>query len=475
MSLRTRIAVTSAMAVAVSVVLASAAIYFATSRSLHDGVDRALALQSSEAGAAGDLLRTIASRLGPGGVDRPQRPIRPGRDDRDGFELPDDFDASLIGARQGRFGGAGAYLQLIDADGAPVFDGAGSLPTTLDDAEIAAGTRPATYRSDEVEGAQVRILTVPVEDGLALQVARPLDEIHESLEALRLQLGAFSLLGIGLAGGAGLVVSRRAVAPVRDLRDAATEVARTGDLSHRIEVRTTDELGTLASSFNEMLSSLDQARRAQQQLVADASHELRTPLTSLKTNIEVLLLGDRLPKADRADLLRDVEAQLDEFGRLVSDLVELARDDLPVEQPVPVRFDEVVAMETDRIRLHHRDLDVRLSTAAVTVLGAEDRLARAVANLLANAAKYGGDAGVDVTVEASDGYAVLTVRDHGPGVDDADLPHVFERFYRAPAARGQPGSGLGLAIVAQVAQSHGGTATIANDGGAVATISFPLV
>jgi two-component system sensor histidine kinase MprB len=223
-----------------------------------------------------------------------------------------------------------------------------------------------------------------------------------------------------------------------------------------------------------MLEALEDSQRAQRQLVADASHELRTPLTSLRTNLEVLGSPRELPPGDRERLRTDVVAQLGELTELVGDLVELARDAEPAgEPPEPVRLDELIEAALERARRHAPDVVFAAELEPCVVSGARGRLDRAVANLLDNAAKW-SPRGATVDVRLSDGE--LTVRDRGPGIADEDLPHVFDRFYRAAAARGRAGSGLGLAIVRQVADLHGGavSAEAAPGGGAVLRLALPV-
>jgi two-component system sensor histidine kinase MprB len=274
-------------------------------------------------------------------------------------------------------------------------------------------------------------------------------------------------------------VARTALRPVARFSDTVELVAATQDLSRRIEVRGNDEVARLARRFNEMLAALEVSRRAQRQLVADASHELRTPLTSLRTNIEVLARSDHMPPADRESLLGDLVSQLEDLSVLVADLVDLAREEERVAagaQPGPdmdeeVRLDSVVERAVDRARRHAPSLTFVTDLEPVVVHGAPERLDRAVANLLDNAMKWSPPGQViEVTVAGDE----VTVRDHGPGIDRAVLPFVFDRFYRAPAARGVPGSGLGQAIVRQVAEAHGGavTADLAEGGGTVLRLSF---
>jgi two-component system sensor histidine kinase MprB len=249
-------------------------------------------------------------------------------------------------------------------------------------------------------------------------------------------------------------------------------VTATRDLSRRIEVGSADELGRLATSFNTMLGALEQSIAAQRRLVADASHELRTPLTSLRTNIEVLAQANGLDNAERGQLVADVVGQIEEVTQLVGDVVELARDQ---EQPLDVeelRLDLLVRDAIARVARHHNSVRFDTLLQETIVAGAQQRIDRAVTNILENAAKWSPEGG---SVEVLVGDGSVTVRDHGPGIAPADLPHIFDRFYRSAQARGMPGSGLGLAIVRQVAEAHGGSVVAENaaDGGAILRLWLP--
>jgi two-component system, OmpR family, sensor histidine kinase MprB len=213
-----------------------------------------------------------------------------------------------------------------------------------------------------------------------------------------------------------------------------------------------------------MLAALEASAKAQRQLVADASHELRTPLTSLRTNIEVLAGKRRLREQDREPLLSDVVEQLDEMTTLIAELIELAHGDGQPREPEEVRLDVLTADAVERTRRNRPGVTFRTELTESVVDGVPATLERAIGNLLDNAAKWSPPGG-EVEVGVRDGE--VTVRDHGPGIDEDDLPYVFDRFYRSTAARGMPGSGLGLAIVRQVAEAHGGavTAERPEDGG----------
>jgi two-component system sensor histidine kinase MprB len=252
-------------------------------------------------------------------------------------------------------------------------------------------------------------------------------------------------------------------------------VTETRDLSERIDASGRDELSRLAGSFNTMLGALEESTRAQRQLVMDASHELRTPLTSLRTNIEVLARAQDLPAEERAQILSEVTLQLDELTGLLGDLIELARGVEPAFQQEDVRLDLLVADTVERVAMRFPGLHFTTELEPALVVGTPERLHRAIGNLLDNAAKWSPPEGeVEIRVSGSE-TSSLCVRDHGPGIAPEDLPHVFDRFYRAPTARGMPGSGLGLAIVQQIAEAHGGTVAVDNaeGGGARFTLRLP--
>jgi two-component system, OmpR family, sensor histidine kinase MprB len=440
MSLRRRIAFTAAAAVAVAVVLGSVVAYVVVRDTLRGQIDASL--RRVPAPAFGERF---TQRLPPGAglqADPLERPIV--------FAQIVEGDR-LIATR-------GAQRRLGDPDAVQA---------------VADGAREAFFSDEEVDGTHVRVYTQQAGPGLAMQLARPLTEVDDALADLRLGLGLVAVAGIALAAFLGRLATRHAVRPVTELTESAEHVARTRDLSHRIEAGGDDELARLAASFNTMLGALGDSQQAQRRLVADASHELRTPLTSLRTNLEVLGSPRALAPADRERLRADLVAQLEELSELVGDLVELARDGEPCADPhEPLRLDELVSAAVERAGRHAPQVAFAADLEPCVVAGARGRLDRAVSNLLDNAAKWSPPGGT-VEVVLRDGE--LTVRDHGPGIAGEDLPHVFDRFYRAAAARGRAGSGLGLAIVRQVAEGHAGTvaAEAAEGGGALLRLALP--
>ena len=425
MSFRARLTLAVALAVAVAVAATSAITYVLVRNELRGQVDDALRERVSSV-----RLRVVTDPV----TGEPQ------------LDLPPD-----------RFGGAAGITQLVTSAGEAIRspDATVDLPVSERARQTAAGDHRPFFADARVAGTHLRVYTLPVDNpGLALQIARPLEEVDAALDRIRVLLFLIAAVGIALAAALGLIVSKAVLAPVQRLTRTAEEVSETRDLSRRIDASGTDELSRLAATFNTMLGALEDSARAQRQLVSDASHELRTPLTSLRTNIEVLARDQAMPAADREALLRDVTEQLTEMTALIAELVELARGDQAPTEPEDVRLDLVAAVAIERTRRNRPGVRFKPQLEESLIRGVPATVERAVSNLLDNAAKWSPPSG-EVEVTVRDGE--LTVRDHGPGIDEADLPFVFDRFYRAPSARGMPGSGLGLAIVRQVAEAHGGT------------------
>jgi two-component system sensor histidine kinase MprB len=308
-------------------------------------------------------------------------------------------------------------------------------------------------------------------DGL-VRTARPLTEANATIAGVRWLLIGLTLGGALAAGLLGLLTANAVLRPVRALAGAVRAVSATRDLDQRIPVSGRDELASLAVDFNAMLAALDESQQAQQQLIADASHELRTPLTAHRANIELLARPD-LPVERRRHVLGAAVRSIEELSALVGDLIQAARDGRSVDAREQLALDELVVAAIERAQHRAPGLRFESRLEPARFVGARARLERVVDNILDNAIKWSPPGGT-VEVRLVDG--TLTVRDHGPGVPQADLPHVFDRFYRAAAARALPGSGLGLAIVKQTVDDHGGSVTIANaeSGGVIVTVRFEL-
>jgi two-component system, OmpR family, sensor histidine kinase MprB len=340
---------------------------------------------------------------------------------------------------------------------------------------VAAGQNDSSIRTISADGTRYRVVAVPTaEPGQALVIAQSLEPQEELLAQLGVVMLLFGLAGVIAAGVAGWTVARNGLRPVRRLTAAVEDNTRTADLDP-LPVEGDDEIARLTIAFNQMLTALAASRDRQRRLVADAGHELRTPLTSLRTNLDLLAQADGspdLPPESRAELLSDVRAQIEELTTLIGDLVELARDEPMAHVVEPVDLAEVIDRAVARVRRRAPGIVFTVKADPWWVVGESSALERAVTNLLDNAAKWSPPEGV-VTVRIADG--VLTVDDQGQGISDADLPHVFDRFYRAEESRSMPGSGLGLSIVRQVVERHSGSVTAGRcpSGGSRFTVRLP--
>jgi two-component system sensor histidine kinase MprB len=378
-----------------------------------------------------------------------------------------------------QFGGAPGYFQFVYPDGTTVAHGTQKLPVDPRVLQIARRARGSLFSSGRVHGVHLELFTVgDPYDHYAVQVALPLTGVDSVLDGLLLTYALLIGGGVVLAGLLGAAISRSALAPIERFLRRTERV--TGSLNRptgppaRLEEEGASELRRLAVSFNRTLDALERSIDAQRQLIADASHELRTPIASLRSDIQIFLEAERLPPPERANLQQSIIAELDELTQLVADVLELARGSSVDGRLETIELDLLVREAVDRARRRapRMQWDVELDPTEIT--GSPDRVSRAVANVIDNARKW-SPANGRIDVRLRDG--VLSIRDHGPGFEERDLPHVFDRFYRARGSRGKPGSGLGLAIVKQAAEAYGGSARAANapGGGAVVSVSFGAI
>jgi two-component system sensor histidine kinase MprB len=456
LSLRGRLTLVAAAAVAVTTIAASVAIYFFVQDQLVGEIDsslRGFTLSGSIQTRQGVPVSGSGAAIGSGTASASSpAPVPP----------------------PSQLGGAQGYFQIVDSSGQRTLPSGEStyLPVTAHDRAVAKGNSAAYFHDEHVSGTHLRVLTSPLQAGIALQVARPMGEVDAALAALRLQLMGVALGGVLLAAVLGALVARAALAPVQRLREAVDHVALTGELTRYVPDGGSDELSRLGANFNRMLAALRHSLKSQRQLVADASHELRTPLASLRTNVEVLERAPQLPVAERTKLVRDLVVQLEQLTRLVHDLIDLAREDQPLEVVGEVQLDALAAEAVERATSHWPQVKFATNLEGTVVKGDADRIERAITNLLDNAGKWSPPSGL-VEVRVAGGE--VSVRDHGPGIDPRDVPHIFERFWRSVAARAMPGSGLGLAIVKQVAETHGATISVESPGGrgTLMSLRFP--
>ena len=468
MSLRARMALFAGAAVAIAVVAVVVAGYQGTRHELQGQVDQSL--QS----LAKRPLQNIG--LGPGGGPPPSGVLQlgphlpSGQPDRD----PDEglgFDHLPAQA----FGGASGTFTLFKRGGGTYVPKGQSyeIPETPAIRALAASGRGRFYTNMRVRGTHIRVLVTGIGPKGALALALPLTTIDSALSNQLVLLLVIGGAGILLAVLFGLLVARTALAPITRFTSQTESIALNPErIEHeRLDVAGSDELARLARKFNQTLDALETSVQSQRNLVADASHELRTPIATIRANLQLMREEELLAPEDRAALREDVIEELDELTALVADVVELARGSKPSAERDDVRLDSIVHGALERTRRRAPELTFGQQLEPTLVRGDGDRISRAVTNLLDNAAKWSA-AGGAVEVTLHDG--VVTVRDHGPGFKEEDLPFVFDRFHRAKDARSKPGSGLGLAIVRQAAEAHDGFVEAANapDGGAILRVGF---
>ena len=441
-SLASRVIVLTTLAVGLSVAVAALAAYLTVRHQLQASLDESLHARA-EVSAQYDPARYPVSKI--------PAFVSGATDTKVGYILADGSWAMTPGPRHDKIG--------------------------LGEAELAVARGADSYscRTISAGGIDYRVATAQtIRAGFALVIAQSLQPNERTLSNLGLVMLIVGGTGVLAAALAGWLVARNGLRPVRNLTHAAEHVARTERLDP-IEVEGNDEIARLARAFNAMLLALSASRDRQRQLVADAGHELRTPLTSLRTNLDLLAQAERqggLPPDSRSELLDDVQFQIAELTTLIGDLTELAREQPTRVMLVEVDFTEVIERAVERVRRRASSLHFDLQVRPWWVIGDPAALERAVTNLLDNAAKWNPPLGV-VGVRLREG--TLTVTDQGRGIPEADLPHVFERFYRSPESRTLAGSGLGLSIVRQVVERHGGLvrAGRAPGGGALLEMSLP--
>ena len=444
MSIRTRLMITTSAIVLVVVGVLSIGIYSTFSRQLVRQVDKSL---DDRVVMIADSLRRESQRPN---IGRQRNPLNEAL-------LPTRFDT---------------VTQVVDTTGTVVLAlGEVELPVTDKTLQIANDPSGNVFRSTvTINGDKYRMLTVPLTGGGALQLAKDINDLQRAQNAVRGWQFALGPIGIMFAGLAGWWVARRTARPIQQLADAAEDIARTQNLSTKLDIHGDHEIEQLANSFNAMLAALQYSSEQQKQLVQDASHELRTPLTSLRANAE-LLQRDSLDEATKQAVLRDIAAEIDELTELSSELTALASDQRLVEEPQIVNLREACDDVAARASRRTGRMVSVTSTNPSSALVRPSQFDRAVGNLVDNALKF---CPTPDNVEINIVGTRVEVIDHGQGIADADKPLVFDRFYRATATRALPGSGLGLAIVKQFADDHNAVVAITDTpgGGATVAVSF---
>ena len=289
-----------------------------------------------------------------------------------------------------------------------------------------------------------------------------------------------SAIAVLLAALIGWYISRRISAPVLALSEVTARMTQ-GDLSSRADVKSRDEFGQLARSFNEMAVQVEQTVSTLREFVADAAHELHTPLTALQTNLE--LAQDEKNVSKRSRYLARAREQAQRLEALVKSLLDLSRIEaakskLDLE---PIDFSQLVQETSEQFASRAEQTEHEFVVGAleenIIVMGNADQLRQVITNLLENALKFTPKAGrISMTFERTENGSRLTIKDTGIGIPAEDLPHLFERFHRGRNASSFAGNGLGLAIVKAIVRTHGGQIAVesAPGNGTQITVSMPI-
>ena len=426
---------------------------------------------AASAALRGYLVDRVDSQLVEGAQPLTSRPGGPGRFDRPGpgvYRPPSEFYAQVSDA-------AGAVTEVVEPLSA--HGSRPALPVLDADTVAVRAGRPFTVGAT-AGGGEWRVLVVPLADGeRAVSLGLELDGVDSTVHRLQLIVLIVSLLVLALLTGIVYAFVRASLRPLEAVETTAAAIAA-GDLSRRVrEGDPRTEVGRLSRALNGMLTQIEaafrarshseaEARRSEERMrrfVADASHELRTPLTSIRGFAELYRQGAAGEPAEVARAMGRIEAEAARMGLLVEDLLLLAR--LDQQRPLEHHPVDLLELATDAVhdaRAVASDRPIALQLVgddAPIVLGDDARLRQVLGNLLTNALTHTPVATpVTVTVGTRDGQAVLEVADEGPGLAPEQAARVFERFYRADAARSraQGGSGLGLSIVAALVAAHGG-------------------
>ncbi len=381
------------------------------------------------------------------------------------------------------------YIQIVQADGRPVQLSENlhnrELPIPASVVQEIASGRARAYTVQTSSDARLRVVSVPLVVARrpvgAVQVAQNLAAIEDALRVIRAVMlfgGAFALL---LAAIGGAFLARTVLRPVEAITRTAERITLAEDLSQRIpSAGPNDELGRLVKTINSMLARLETLFQAQQRLVADVSHDLRTPLTTIQGNVDLLRRGAADDPEMRAQALQAIGDEAARMRRMVNDLLLLAQADAGLKlQRQPVEMDTLLLEVYRQAQVMAGDrINVRLGAEdQALVLGESDRLRQLLLNLVDNALKYTPAGGqVTLTLRRRAGWVLVTVEDTGIGISPEDLPHIFERHYRADRSRSRSGGhGLGLAIAQWIAQAHGGQIEVTSEvgKGSIFTVRLP--
>jgi two-component system OmpR family sensor kinase len=468
-SLRARLTVWHAVVLALALIAFTVAVYILLAHNLNQEIDQSLAERVEQ------LNHAIPPNLPFSRLESLSIPPP------DAFASADTFVRVLT--REGEVLGTSENLRGVQ------------LPI-LEEELMAVGAGGERYRLANLAGERVRLYSAPLffqgQPVGVIQVARGLHHVNSALMWFRVLAGSGLLLTFGLSGVVVWLATGRALRPLERVIQTAETIGASADLSPRVaSPSAADEVGRLASTFNQMLDRLEasaadlraayaqveRALEAQRRFIADASHELRTPLTTIRGNASLLCQFPEVTAEDRAAALAQIRQEADRMSRLVQQLLFLARADAGQQLPqVPVALGPLVEEVSAQARVLARGQQLWMQiNQPAEVSGDPDALRQLVWILLDNAIKYTPSSGrINVQVTSNEGPVRLRVADTGIGISEEDLPHIFERFYRADRGRKAGGTGLGLAIARSIVEQHGGTIQVESAPGQGSTFLVQL-
>lgn len=466
MSIRLRLAVWYGGLTGLVLVLVSLTTYAIHTRAHYDDLDRSIVQASEHVADEYEATSTEAQH-----VELLQNPTAP-----DVVIRAYHADGSLLsGQGESDIAPAADPLAMIAAPSVSPLDPVARVAPALVD--MRAGTGRLHVVSGE--GGRWRVYVLPVGEDYLVALS-PLERLDASVQRFRWLVAGLALAGTTVTFVAGLLLARRALQPVATLTATAQRIARSRQLDERVPVNASqDELGRLAATINAMLASLQQASDAQQRFVADASHELRAPLTIIQANLDLLERIPDLPAQERAEIFGDASRETHRLSQIVADLLALARADAGVSlRRRRVDLDRILldAVADARHLARGQQLEID-ALEPVVINGDPDRLRQLLLALLDNAVKYtpaGGRIGVALVRDAT--RAHLTIADDGVGIPAVNLPHIFDRFYRADPARSRDpgGTGLGLSIARWIVEQHDGDIAVTSEPGAGTHVTIQL-
>lgn len=459
MPIRWRLTLGYSLFLALALSALGVAVYFLLSHNLEGEVDGALALRTAGVQRA---LRVTGESLSPQVHAEDLEPVSRS------LSLPN------------------PYVQILDAQGSIILTSPNlqGQPLPVDPAVVleALAGQPSASNLAAIDGQRVRVHTTPIihSDKVigVIQVGQSLYSMDSSLQ----RLGYFLAIGVlgtwALFSLGGWLMAGRALRPLTQISNAAEHIGATGDFGQRIAyVGPRDELGNLASTFNQMVQRIQKAFDAQRQFVADASHELGTPLTVIRGNLD--LLNRNLTQQDRLESRRSMEREAARMDRIIGDLLTLAQmDGQQQDRRQPVNVEALVREAFQEAQLIGGRRRITLGAMApAVIMGDAHQIRQGVFNLLDNAIKYTPERGsIALSVQKNGRWVHVDVADSGIGIPPDELPRIFDRFYRVDKARSRAkgGTGLGLAIVKAIAEAHGGRVTVESTPGKGSVFSFWL-